>query len=413
MVLEQLVFIVIALTIFVYMFFRMIKNNDTTYIGILVLEAIGIGISFLEVLFNIKINIYIVVLKYIFSVIIPISIILLEKNGIRLFEIIKTQIVKKYIKIGNTKNAKKILLELLNKNPNSYIAHKLLGEVYEKEGGMRKAIDEYVQAVDLNKKDEESYFKVASLLIQLDKQDEAQGMLFNLLQLKPGMLEATELLGEILIEKEMYKEAASIYMEAIKLNPTNYDLNYNLGIVYTMLNDFQNAKLYYEKAAYLNNLSYNSKYSLAEIALIYKELDEAERIFLDIVEDEELSADAYCELAKIAVIKKEKDKAVQYINIAIDIKAKKTIDKVHSDPIFIPIIAKISIPFNLQEKEEVEEEKKKNKYTKKEKKSKKHLEEMTEITRSLSYNDINLLKKDRKSKENTLNNEEEKYQKEK
>ena len=413
MVLEQLVFIVIALTIFVYMFFRMIKNNDTTYIGILVLEAIGIGISFLEVLFNIKINIYIVVLKYIFSVIIPISIILLEKNGIRLFEIIKTQIVKKYIKIGNTKNAKKILLELLNKNPNSYIAHKLLGEVYEKEGGMRKAIDEYVQAVDLNKKDEESYFKVASLLIQLDKQDEAQGMLFNLLQLKPGMLEATELLGEILIEKEMYKEAASIYMEAIKLNPTNYDLNYNLGIVYTMLNDFQNAKLYYEKAAYLNNLSYNSKYSLAEIALIYKELDEAERIFLDIVEDEELSADAYCELAKIAVIKKEKDKAVQYINIAIDIKPKKTIDKVHSDPIFIPIIAKISIPFNLQEKEEVEEEKKKNKYTKKEKKSKKHLEEMTEITRSLSYNDINLLKKDRKSKENTLNNEEEKYQKEK
>ena len=413
MVLEQLVFIVIALTIFVYMFFRMIKNNDTTYIGILVLEAIGIGISFLEVLFNIKINIYIVVLKYIFSVIIPISIILLEKNGIRLFEILKTQIVKKYIKIGNTKNAKKILLELLNKNPNSYIAHKLLGEVYEKEGGMRKAIDEYVQAVDLNKKDEESYFKVASLLIQLDKQDEAQGMLFNLLQLKPGMLEATELLGEILIEKEMYKEAASIYMEAIKLNPTNYDLNYNLGIVYTMLNDFQNAKLYYEKAAYLNNLSYNSKYSLAEIALIYKELDEAERIFLDIVEDEELSADAYCELAKIAVIKKEKDKAVQYINIAIDIKAKKTIDKVHSDPIFIPIIAKISIPFNLQEKEEVEEEKKKNKYTKKEKKSKKHLEEMTEITRSLSYNDINLLKKDRKSKENTLNNEEEKYQKEK
>ena len=413
MVLEQLVFIVIALTIFVYMFFRMIKNNDTTYIGILVLEAIGIGISFLEVLFNIKINIYIVVLKYIFSVIIPISIILLEKNGIRLFEILKTQIVKKYIKIGNTKNAKKILLELLDKNPNSYIAHKLLGEVYEKEGGMRKAIDEYVQAVDLNKKDEESYFKVASLLIQLDKQDEAQGMLFNLLQLKPGMLEATELLGEILIEKEMYKEAASIYMEAIKLNPTNYDLNYNLGIVYTMLNDFQNAKLYYEKAAYLNNLSYNSKYSLAEIALIYKELDEAERIFLDIVEDEELSADAYCELAKIAVIKKEKDKAVQYINIAIDIKAKKTIDKVHSDPIFIPIIAKISIPFNLQEKEEVEEEKKKNKYTKKEKKSKKHLEEMTEITRSLSYNDINLLKKDRKSKENTLNNEEEKYQKEK
>ncbi len=419
MIIEQLAFIVIALAIFVYMFFRMIKNNDTTYIFILFLESIGIGIAFLEVLFSIEMSIHIVILKYILSVIIPLSIILLEKNGIILFELLKIQMIKMYISVGNTKNAKKILLELLDKNPNSYIAHKLLGEVYENEGGMRKAIDEYVQAVDLNKKDEESYFKVASLLIQLDKKDEAQEMLFNLLQLKPGMLEATELLGEILIEKEMYKEAASIYMEAIKLNPTNYDLNYNLGIVYTMLNDFQNAKLYYEKAAHLNDLSYNSKYSLAEIALIYKELDEAERIFLEVVEDEELSADAYCELAKIALIKKEKDKAIQYINIAIDIKAKKTVEKVHSDPIFIPIIAKISIPFNLEEKEDNEEKdreeksKSKNENVKKEKKCKKHLEKMSELTRNLSYNDINLLKQEKRKKKEISNSIEEKYQKEK
>ena len=40
MIIEQLIFTVISFAIFVYMFFRMIKNNDTSYVAILVIEAI-------------------------------------------------------------------------------------------------------------------------------------------------------------------------------------------------------------------------------------------------------------------------------------------------------------------------------------------------------------------------------------
>ena len=53
--------------------------------------------------------------------------------------------------------AKSILVKLVTKYPESYLGHKLLAECYEKEGGMRKAIDEYVTAVDINKKDYKSY----------------------------------------------------------------------------------------------------------------------------------------------------------------------------------------------------------------------------------------------------------------
>ena len=60
----------------------------------------------------------------------------------------------------------------------------MLAELYEKEGGMRKAIDEYVQAIDLNKKDYQSYYNVANLLSGLGKKDEAAEMLFNLLEKK-------------------------------------------------------------------------------------------------------------------------------------------------------------------------------------------------------------------------------------
>ena len=59
---------------------------------------------------------------------------------------------------------------------------------------MRKAIDEYVQAIDLDKQDYDSYYKVAKLLNGLDKKDEASEMLFNLLNKKPDNYEASMLL---------------------------------------------------------------------------------------------------------------------------------------------------------------------------------------------------------------------------
>ena len=404
MVIEQLIFTVIAFALFVYMFFRMIKNNDTTYVIILVSEATGIALNFVEVLFRIKLNIVFVILKYIFSILLPIIVVILEKRYVSLFELINISKTKSCIMFGNTKKAKQILLKILDKNQNSYKAHLMLAQIYEQDGGMRKAIDEYVQAIDLNKKDYNSYYKVSELLNALDKKDEASEMLFNLLNKKPDMCQASELLGSILIEKERYKDAANIYQNAIKYNPLNYELYYNLGIVYTMLNDFQSAKEAYEKAAEINSLSYNSKYSLAQIALIYKELEEAEKRFLEVIEDDELSADAYYELAKIALIKMDKDTAIKYINIAIDINSKKIVEKVKKDSIFIPIMAKISIPFNLEGTLET-------KLQPKEVKAKTHLEDMCDKTRHLSYSDIKLLKKNIIGK--GKNQEKEQYNQEK
>ena len=272
----------------------------------------------------------------------------------------------------------------------------MLAEIYEDEGGMRKAIDEYVQAIDIHKRDYDSYYKIAELLTNLDKQDEAAQMLNNLLKKKPDYYQATVLLGDILINKEMYKEAANIYHEGLRYNPTSYDLNYNLGMVYTMLNDFENAKICYERAAEINSLLYNAKYALAEIALIYKEIDEAREYFLQATESEELAPDAYYELAKIEIIKGNKETAIQYANTAIDLNSKKIVPKVKKDPIFIPIIARITMPFNLEmasmKKEEIEgensESNKQEKLSEKELKAKKHLEETFEITKNISYADI-------------------------
>lgn len=415
MLIEQLIFAIIAFVLFIYIFLKMFQKNDTSYIIVLILQAIGIALNFLEVLFVIKLNILFIMIKYIIAILLPLAIILMEKQNKPWIEVVNMLKAQIYIKLGNNKKAKQALIELLTKYPENYQGHRFLAEIYEKEGGMRKAIDEYVLAIDNNKKDYNSYYKVAELLNQLEKPDEAAEMLFNLLNKKPEYDKATQLLGEILLQKEMYKEAVNVYQDALKYNPLSYDFNYNLGIAYTMLNDFQNAKIYYEKAAEINSLSYNSKYSLAEIALIYKELEEAEKYFMQTLEDEELSPDSYYELAKIALIRGEKDKAIQYINTAIDCNSKKIVPKVKKDPIFIPILAKIPIPFNLQDNLKENEEDKIQKLAQKDKKAKEHLENMFEITRHLSYHDIRLLNnnevKDRiKSEEIQLSDDKERQE---
>jgi len=394
---EQLIFAIIAFALFIYMFYKMIKENETSYVILLILQAFGILLNFIEIISKVQLNMIFAIIKYALAILLPVVIIVLEKNRIPYVEIIDILKAKIFLKLGDNKNAKQALIHLVTKYPENYKGHKMLAEIYEDEGGMRKAIDEYVQAIDIHKRDYDSYYKIAELLTNLDKQDEAAQMLNNLLRKKPDYYQATVLLGEILINKEMYKEAANVYHEGLRYNPTSYDLNYNLGLVYTMLNDFENAKICYEKAAEINSLLYNAKYALAEIALIYKEIEEAREYFLQATESEELAPDAYYELAKIEIIKGNKETAIQYANTAIDLNSKKIVPKVKSDPVFIPIIARLTLPFNLEmasmkqdNDEEYNKENKQEKLSEKELKAKEHLEETFEITKNISYADIEI-----------------------
>lgn len=102
------------------------------------------------------------------------------------------------------------------------------------------------------------------------------------------------------------------------------------------------------------------------------------------------------------MIKGDKEKAIQYANVAIDIDTAKVSKKIKSDPIFIPILARISIPFNIEETENT-----KTKLEPKEIKAKEHLEEMFELTRNLSYADIKMLKKNYGTKNKEIENQNE------
>ena len=200
---EKIILSVICFLLFVYTFiFKLIKKNDTTYLIILVLQAIGILLNFIQISFNSLKGIGFNLTIYIFCIIIPAIVFIIEMRNIYFSELVNIGIAKVYCFFNNKKKAKDILIKFVSKYDKSYIAHKILAEIYEQEGGMRKSIDEYIKVLDIKGDDYKSYFKISKLLNDLDKKDEAIEMLKNLVKKKPELVEANKMLRRFTSRKE-------------------------------------------------------------------------------------------------------------------------------------------------------------------------------------------------------------------
>jgi len=383
----EIFFYVISIALFVIMFFKIMLKNDIISFISLILQAIGVGIRFIALIFKLEINMFFEILTYLTSVIIPLFLIICEYNKINLTDKIYIFIAKCFLLIKDTKNAKKILLALIEKNDKCTEAHKMLAEIYEKEGGIRKSIDEYVKVVDLDQNAYDSYFKIAVLLRELGNNQDSLDMLTKLVNKKPDYLEASIALSDMLCMNERYKEAISVMNEVSKYHPNNYDVYYSMGMIYTLLNDFSTAKSCYEKAAIINSLEHNSDYNIAMIELILGELEESEKYFTRCIDDENLGALAYYQLAKIYMIRGHKETAVQALNIAIELD-KKMYKKAVEDRVFIPIKGYIDYPNMDEEEDQIEEEV--SKETDKEELVRKHLEDTYDLVGQLNYKELGI-----------------------
>lgn len=378
--LEKVLFALVSVSLFIIVFLKMIQKNDTNYIYLLITQAVGIILKFIGLLFNFEMPIIISSLCYLISIIIPIAIIIIEKKYMNFSEIICFLFI--HISKDEEKN-KKMIMQLIEKYPNSYYGHKVLAEIYEKEKKYDVAAEEYMRAMDKNKKDYTLKYKIANSLNNINKKDEAIEILNESLKENPEYYEASLLLVDILYEKEKFREAVNVCYEALKYKKDDYELYYNLGMLFTRLNDFQSAKEYYEKAAELNSLEHMPKYNLAQISLMYNELDEAEQYLMDCINNEFEEDGSYYYLAYIQMLKGNKEKAIEYLNIAVK-ENEKFYEKATKEIIFKLIISRINKPTGQKEN---------NKKLKlKEEKTIEHLENTYELVSNLNNNDIKVMK---------------------
>ena len=352
-----IIFSVISLAIFIYTFLKMLKDNNSNYLFALIPEFLGILIDFLCIFFSAKPNISMYIVMYSLSVIFPIIILILEKNDIRLVEILNFSKSVYYEKKNNKELAKKYLLKNAELFPNSYLSHKKLGEWYEKNNEYEKAEDELLKSIELKPSKFENYLKLAQVYNLDKKSDQAIYILKDVLKRKPEYIEASLCLGNTLYETRQYKEALNVFQNALKYNPGEYKLYYYMGMTYTMLNDFPNAKEYYKKAATINSISNIAKLNLGQISLIFKEYDEAEKYFMECIEsdDEKVQANAYYYLAKIKIINNEMNLGIQYANIALEIEPNLII-RMEKDTCFSSILGKLKNRENKEAKTKISKE---------------------------------------------------------
>lgn len=381
---EKIIVTLVSFLLFIYVFFfKMIKKNDTNYLIILGIEAVGILINFIQIIFGVLKTGFFNGIVYIFSIIIPVIVFLLEYKHINVSEMMYVCASKICLLFGNAKKTKELLINLSAKYPNSYFAHKMLAEIYEQEGGMRKAIEEYVKVLDIKRNDYKSYYKISMLLRDLGRNKEAIQMLENLLKVKPEHCPASELLAELLIEAEEYKKAITVINKALKIYEDKEELIYNLGIAYAKTNEFSLAKKCFEKVVSLNNQHYNAYYRLGQIALLYRDFDMAENYFSNSTYNEK-EAKSYYELTKIYMMKNQKDKAALAVQKAID--ADNSFYEIaKEEPILFPIKQYIKKPEQIVETKKQEETKK---------------EKMIEEYLNDTYNLTKILNKQEESKKN-------------
>lgn len=376
-----IIFSVVALFIFVFTFFKMIKENNSNYFFALIPEFLGICIDFICIVSGKQPKGAIFIFMYILSIIIPIIIIILRKNDINLLELIGIAKVHYYESKGQNQEVKEVLLNNIQKYKNSYLSNKTLAEWYEKNNELEKAEYQYNKVIELKPKNINNYLKLANIYKENGKSNLAINVLKQVMRNKPENLEASILMGDILYSNDMFKEAINVYMEALKYNPGEYNLYYCLGMTYTRLNDFQNAMEYYKKAATINSISNSAKLNLGQISLIFKEYDEAEDYFRECIEtdDEKVQAQAYYYLAKIKLIAGQKDIAINYANIAIETNPKiiKTIEK---DAYFAIIMGKIQVKPDRQVNTKLND---------KEEKLIEHLNKTYTVVEKLTQNSIN------------------------
>ena len=341
----KIIFSLISFLFFVYIFiFKLIKKNDTTYLFVIISQALGIALNFIQILYNTLNGALFVVLTYFLCIIIPGLILALEIKGLNASEYLSVGASKIFIFFGNRKKAKDILNNLVSKYDKSYLGHKMLAEIYQQEGGMRKAIDEYVKVLDIKNNDYKSYFKISKLLNDLGKKDEAIQMLKTLTKQKPELYESAKMLGDLLLEKESFKEAIYAYTKAIKANSEKAEAYYNLGIAYARMNEFSFAKECFLKTVEIDSNFYNAHYRLGQISLLYRDINEAEQFFLQSMYGE-TEIKSFYQLAKIYMMKNDKQKTVMFLNKATEL-SREFYKKALEEPIFFAIKDQILKPEN-------------------------------------------------------------------
>jgi tetratricopeptide (TPR) repeat protein len=173
---------VIILSFLVFTFVKAVLSKFNNYLFTLIIEVIGAFIDFVFIIAKQEPSIPVYLIIYLFGVVIPLTIFLLEKKNVYINYILKEKFTK-------PENRQDFYFSIIERDNNSYWAHSRLAKYYGDNNELEKQEIEYLKLIELNPSNKENYCKLAEIQVKLKKPNQAIATLSSLLNEDPGYLE--------------------------------------------------------------------------------------------------------------------------------------------------------------------------------------------------------------------------------
>lgn len=349
-----ILFSIVGIILFYLNLKKVLGRKDLINVISLIINMFGVLIlPTYTVIFD-QTPLWVIIVTIIFGILFPALIAIVEyASSLAFSEFIIISMYNLNKMLGKNREAKDIIKRYLEKNKKSYILHKKMGEIYEAEGGIRKAINEYVKVLEIDETDYDTFFKLTTLMQEINKKEEVIDLLKKLIKVKPDFEKAYLMLCDNLIFLGQTKEALKYYLEGEKNITENYEYYYNIAYNLVLLNEYSKARTYLEKAYALNVRGYAVLLNLGQILMIFKEYKEAKKYLEKATKCKEISDVAYYQLAKIHIVNEEVEEAIEALNNSLEINPE-MLDKINDNELFKDIKEKIVVKVQLVKKQRIE-----------------------------------------------------------
>ena len=137
------------------------------------------------------------------------------------------------------------------------------GIFFQRAGDWEKALENYIQAENLDPNNPDTYNNKGVIFKELGKYDKAIDEFLRAIYLDPRYAKAYNNIGVVYFMQENYPQAVRNYLQAVELNPNNLEAFNNLAIIYKKQKDLEKARAVLNRALSMNPDHPGTNYNLA------------------------------------------------------------------------------------------------------------------------------------------------------
>ncbi len=167
----------------------------------------------------------------------------------------KDQSIQELIDLYNSGKldiVEKKIVELIKKNPKSFVLYNLFGTILVDKKNFNQALVNYKKSLEINPNYAEGHNNLGVAFYKLRKFNESIDSYQRAIKIKPNFSKAHNNLGLAYKELEKFTESINNYQKAIKINPGYAEAYNNLGVTFKQLGELNESFNNYQKAIKIN-----------------------------------------------------------------------------------------------------------------------------------------------------------------